>query len=155
MVLNIKNLFKKVCMLSAAATMAVGLGASFAGAAKPDGTKVGIKASDTTIGASEATLTQSITLATDLQYTGSAQNLVKDASITNAAPGSGVALYLRAVKGDDTSTTKTWTKVWENGTAVSNALSDSNLQGTQNGTYNVYYYIDGNGNYNDVKGAND
>lgn len=155
MMLNIKNLFKKVCMLSAAATMAVGLGASFAGATVPDDTKVGIKAGDTTIGASATTLTPSIELATGLKYTGSPLNLVKAASIENAAPDSGVALYLRAVKNGDTSTTKTWTKVWENGTAVPGALSESNLQGTQNGTYDVYYYIDGNGNYNDVKGKND
>ena len=151
MVLNIKNLFKKVCMISAAATMAVGLGASFAGATPPtDGTTTGTSVGNVTIGASETVLTQSITLAQDLKYTGSPHNLITAASITNAAAGSGVALYLRAVKSDTTSDPKTWTKVWENGTAISGALSNSNLQGTQNGTYNVYYYIDGNGNYDDV-----
>lgn len=171
MVLNIKNLFKKVCMLSAAATMAVGLGASFAEAGEPKDGTTGIPLDDSvTIGASATTLTPSIELATGLKYTGSPLNLIKSASIippetiTNetdrataqtAINDSGAALWLRVVKNGTTDGKTGWTKVWENGTAVSGALSESNLQGTQNGTYDVYYYIDGNGNYNDVKAESD
>ena len=171
MVFDIKKLFKKVCMVSAAATMAVGLGSSFVGATAPtNGTTTGTKLNNSvTISASETALTASIELASNLKYNGSAQSLVTSATIIPpstitddneiataqaAINASGATLYLRVVKQGATDDKKGWAEVWKNGSAVADALNASNLKGTEAGKYDIYYYIDGNGNYNDSSNAN-
>jgi hypothetical protein len=157
MVLNIKNLFKKVCMLSAAATIAVGLGASFAEATPPNKGTTGTKLSDSvTINAATA-LTPTITLTNDtLTYDGNFKTLIT-AAYLSAETGSGAKLYLRAIKNGTTSDTKTWTMVWEEGNTALNSddtrFDTENLQGKTAGQYDIYYYIDGNGNYADSSDA--
>ena len=163
MVLNIKNLFKKVCMLSAAATMAVGLGASFVGARSPATTDKGVKAGEVTIGTSDSILSAVIELKSGLKYTGSLQQLINSAKIqikVGEAEASeyvrtseGVQLYLRIADSLDTmpASVDNWVNVTNADSSIdTEKFSDDNLKRQQGKTYYVYYYIDGNGNYNDV-----
>ena len=165
MVLNIKNLFKKVCMLSAAATMSVVLSASFAGARSPATTDKGVKAGEVTIDPSDSILSAEIGLKSDLKYTGNLQQLIDSAKIKikeGEAEASeyektneGVQLYLRIA--DDSSGTMPasggdWVNVMKADGSIDTGKfsSDDNLKRQQGKTYYVYYYIDGNGNYKDV-----
>ena len=158
MVLNIKNLFKKVCMLIAAATMAVGLGASFAEAGTPGSNTTGslidgsVTISKRSITDSEASSLYSIVLNAAHTYDGNPYNIIQ--SITKESPtGMGdtrtINLYLRVAdaQGDApgaSGTGKEW-KLYDS--TKTNPLND--WQRTNTGTYYVYYYLDGGNNYND------
>jgi hypothetical protein len=164
MVLNIKNLFKKVCMLSAAATMSVVLSASFAGARSPATTDKGVKAGEVTIDPSESILSAEIVLKSDLKYTGNLQQLIDSARIKikeGEAEASdyektneGVQLYLRIADSLDTmpANVSDWVNVMKADGSIDTGKfsSDDNLKRQQGKTYYVYYYINGNGNYKDV-----
>lgn len=161
MMLNIKNLFKKVCMLSAAATMAVGLGASFVGAAAPSTTTKGEQATGTAqIGQASNALKVTVTTHTSAYtFDGKAKQLIDSVNVTSSISGdssfsyygdnSSVDLYLRV--SDDINTTPTksdWIKYEEAST-----LMNANLTRTDAGTYYVFYYVDGKTNYNDITGT--
>ena len=154
MVLNIKNLFKKVCMLSAAATMAVGLGASFAEAGTPESSTLGTRVDGTaTISKSTTNPIATIGLNATQTFTGGPLQLISnitsvklgDQELTYTGNAASVKLYLRVA---DTQETSTSTANWVEYTGAE-SLSDTNLTRTNAGTYYVYYYIDGGDNCND------
>lgn len=147
MTLNIKNLFKKVCILGASATMALGFFSPLSNAVPPtDGSTQGIKIEETTISQSDTTLTAWVTVKNGLKYTGVAQELISQCGISNLPNNKGAELYLRAVRQGDTSATISWTRVIdENG-----GQNVSGITGTEAGKYDIYYYINGMGRYNDV-----
>lgn len=170
MTLNIKNLFKKICVLGASATMAMGLCAPLANATPPtDGVTVGGKYNDfASIGNNgDLTLIPVIITRKNIYYDNSQNNLIDtnsnaegtDGGITvktsegtslkkNNDDGSGVAMYVRAVKqGDDPRTNIVWHKVWQGGKTIggdTNGVGNGSVKGQAAGKYDIYYYIDGN-----------
>lgn len=158
MVLNIKNLFKKVCMLSAAATMAVGLGASFAGATTPNASTLGTHVGSTAISKStNGNPIATIVLNATQTFTGGPLQLISsitsvtlgDQSLAYTGNAASVKLYLRVADTEETSTTTAnWVEYTE-AQSGDGSLSDTNLTRTNSGTYHVYYYIDGGNNCND------
>lgn len=172
MVLNIKNLFKKVCMLSAAATMAVGLGASFAEAGTPGAGTTGVEVGSVDISKAGSTdslvLTVTIPLADTLTFNGTAQQLILASKTANNetttlnvtssletsnfqfyGTNSNVDLWLRVADVTDGTAATAAAGDWIQYTGES-SLTNSKLKRTNVGTYKVYYYIDGKNNYNDV-----
>jgi len=148
MVLNIKNLFKKVCILGASATMALGLCAPLANAAAP-GSDTGKLRGAVTIAQSTTGLTVTINLKNNLTYTGSAQQLIDSVDVGGFAGTPGVKLYLRAVRpGQSASENVTWTLVSTDKDVDWQALNS--ITGNEPGEYNIYYYLDGNGAYPDI-----
>ena len=163
MVLNIKNLFKKVCMLSVAATMAVGLGASFVGAESPT-TQKGVKVGSVGIDKAGSTVLKvTIPLEDTLTFNGNARQLILESNtegktlsvtstlkqITFVGTDSDVDLYLRVSDDINTPPTKSdWIKYEEAST-----LMNAKLTRTDAGTYYVFYYVDGKTNYSDITGA--
>lgn len=166
MMLNIKNLFKKVCMLSVAATMAVGLGASFAEAEEPGAGTTGVEVGSVDISKAGSTdspvLTVTIPLADTLTFDGTAQPLILASNgtktlnvksnletITFFGTNSTVDLWLRVANDINTPPTKSdWIKYEEAST-----LMNAKLTRTDAGTYYVFYYVDGKTNYSDITGA--
>ena len=179
MVLNIKNLFKKVCILGASATMALGLCAPLASAVPPtDGVTVGGKYNDYALIGNNGELTLVPVIITDknIRFDNQPHSLINTNSSDSGADGgiavktsggknlkkgnddgSGVAMYVRAVKqGDNPSANIVWHKVWQGGKTIygdqaSGNVGTSKVVGTAAGKYDIYYYIDGNG-YIDEEG---
>lgn len=164
MVLNIKNLFKKVCMLSAAATMAVGLGASFVGAEGPSTTTKGEQATGTArIGQASDALTVTVTTHTSAYtFDGTAKQLIDSVKVTSSISGdssfsyygdnSSVDLWLRVDTSTDTPTNAQWVR-YTGEASGTGSLLDTDLTRTDAGTYYVFYYVDGKTNYSDITGA--
>ena len=163
MMLNIKNLFKKVCMLSVAATMAVGLGASFAEAEEPGAGTTGVEVGSVLINKAAGTeLTVDIPLSDTLTFDGTAKQLILASNgtktlnvksnletITFFGTNSTVDLWLRVADDINTPPTKSdWIKYEEAST-----LMNAKLTRTDAGTYYVFYYVDGKTNYSDITGA--
>ena len=151
MVLNIKNLFKKVCMLSAAATMAVGLGASFAEAA-PGANDTGFKIESVSIAAASITKTDTnkpyVTLSwiSNLSYDGSSKQLIESVS-TNFTDGT---LYLRIADTEGAAPTNAndWVKYdITDSTSITSSLSNEKLKRVNAGTYYAYGYIETDENH--------
>ena len=144
MVLNIKNLFKKVCMLSAAATMAVGLGASFAGASAPDSDVEG-----TLLGNSGAITIGNKTFTIDVKYNPNLAYTGSPIAVLNS-------ITLNGVENTDLSTVKGQLYLRVKNTAT-DATGDENDSGWKSssdltaitvknkGTYSVYYTTDTDG----------
>jgi hypothetical protein len=163
MVLNIKNLFKKVCMLSAAATMAVGLGASFAGATPPGITTKGAQAGTAQIDQASNALEVTVTThASPYTFDGTAKQLIDSVSVTSSIQGdtsfsyygenSSVDLWLRVDTSTDTPTNAQWVRYTDESSG-NGSLLDTNLTKTDAGNYYVFYYVDGKTNYSDITGA--
>lgn len=129
-----KHILRKVCLLSSAALVALGLSAPMASAAAPTGSDAGILWNDTvTIGKGSYTYDLTLLMATGLTYDGTAKQLIS--SVTGGVPAHG-ALYLRVgdsapASGDD------WVKY-----EGVDSLAATPLKRTNAGTYNVYYYMD-------------
>ena len=150
MTLNIKNLFKKICVLGASATMALGLCAPLANAAQPTDGTTGIRWNSSVV-ISPAngynTLSVNLNLANNLTYNGSAQQLVTNGTVTkNGSEGTGTELWLRVVKTSDNSQQIGWTKVID----ASDVKTFTGITATNSDTYDIYYYVDGKGNYTDI-----
>ncbi len=185
--MSIKSFLKKACILGVSAVMIFGLGINSM-ATPPNGNIVGKLYTDyATIGGDmEATLVPVVITQKGLYYdpenpqpqvlinTGSNENgtdggiavksVKSDAEINlkkGSDDGTGVALYLRAVKhGDNPNENINWICVWRGGKTIYNlqdtttyqdipGYGTSQITGTDVGRYDIYYYIDGNGLYPD------
>ena len=88
-----KHILRKVCLLSSAALVALGLSAPMASAAAPTGSDAGTLWNDTvTIGKGSYTYDLTLLMATGLTYDGTAKQLIS--SVQSGKPQHG-ALYLR------------------------------------------------------------
>lgn len=140
-----KNFLKKVSLLSSAALLALGLSAPMASAVAPSQSDMGALYGSTgsigkaTPGEIELTLLSGI-------YSGNPQQIIT--AVTQGAP-EGATLYLRVADGAVAPTAEHNWVAYED----ANSLNNSALKRTNVGTYNVYYWIDGGNNYNDVTTA--
>ena len=163
---TLKKWFKKACLFSASALFSLNLGSSLVNAAPPTNETVGGKYNDfaSIIGGelklkpvvitnkglyynkdnpSEQTLIN--TNSTDQGTQGGIAVKLPNGNILSNVSGSGIAMYLRAVKqGTSPSENITWIKVWENGSTIYDGGTAS-ITGQDAGKYDIYYYIDGNG----------
>lgn len=129
-----KNILKKVSLLSSAALVALGLAAPMASAAAPDGDTAGTLWNDTvTIGKGSYVYDLTLELASGLTYDGTAKQLIT--GVTNGVPTHGV-LYLR-VGGATPANAEDWVAYTSNTDLTNDALKRTNV-----GTYDVYYYMD-------------
>lgn len=149
MVLNIKNLFKKVCILGASATMALGFLSPLANAAPPSQNDQGTLWSYGTAritASSDTKVNVKLTLNTNLTYDGSAKQLISGIYAFATDGNKGFEIWARAVKvGATDSTPYNWQKV----VSSDGTITLSNVTGTDVGDYNVYLWFDGNGYFND------
>ena len=142
-----KNILRKVSLLSSAALLALGLSAPMASAAAPTSSEMGTRwDGDVTIGRGTYVYDLTLNLATGLTYNGSAQQLITSVA---AAPTHGT-LYLRIVnsslQGDARlpSSQHGWVQY-----ETESSLTNDALKATDMGTYDVYYYVDDSDpNYN-------
>jgi hypothetical protein len=151
MVLNIKNLFKKVCMLSAAATMAVGLGASFAEAA-PGANDTGFSIDSVSIAKGNIPLntgaTNYVTLGFNtVTYNGNGQQLIN--SVTTNYDTTKANLWLRIADDSNGTISTDWVQYTGANSLTADALKRTNL-----GTYYVYGYMESNDTNYDAPTAN-
>jgi len=157
---SIKNLLKKVSLISATAAMSFNFCSSFVNAVEPDTNSSGVTyqsgnpAVNVDIGVDKSTTTVKLDLDLvnnlKLEYNGKPQKLLKSVmpSVND------VAVYLRVVKitkdGSGNITGRepgSWVEVWNDG-IILGMLDLINVK--EPGTYNLEYYIDGKGNYSDV-----
>lgn len=129
-----KNILRKVCLLSSCALVALGISVPMASAAAPTGSDAGTLWNDTvTIGKGSYVYDLTLELASGLTYDGTAKQLIT--GVTNGVPAHGV-LYLR-VGGATPESVDDWVQY-----TGASALENEALKRTAVGTYNVYYYMD-------------
>lgn len=174
-----KKLFKKACLFGISSLFSLNLGSTTVGAVPPtNGSTVGGKYNDfASIGGGDQNqklkLIPVVITNKGLYYNkdnpqdqllintnSSAQGAqggiavkLPDGTILNTSnsSGSGVAMYLRAIKqGTSPQANIVWTKVWENGITIY-PNGTQLITGKDAGKYDIYYYIDGN-NYVDSNG---
>ena len=144
-----KNIFRKVCVLSLAALASLGAVSPAANAAAPTGESMGVHYTDT-VGIAPALydFQPVLTLGSGLTFTGTALQLITE--VTNAANiPEGATLYLRIADslGAAPSDASDWVAY-----SNSDSLAESALKRVNTGTYHIYWYLDGDNNHADITG---
>jgi len=143
-----KNVFKKISLLSSAALVALGLCAPMASAAAPTADSMGALYGETvSIGKGAISYTLALSLAQGLGYTGHAQQLIN--AVTSTGLPTGAKLYLRVKDANAESQLPADASEWVE-YINEYSLESEHLTGTAKGTYRIYYYIDGGEDYNDI-----
>ena len=143
-----KNIFKKISLLSSAALLALGLSAPMASARVPGIDDLGIRYDQVSIGKGLLSWLPHFILATGLKYTGVPQKLITGLDTTDYAQiPAGATLYVRVA--DSQSSAPTSANDW---VAYSDDTSFANevLMRTVPGTYHIYWYLDGRANNDDI-----
>lgn len=147
-----KRLMKKIYMIGMSTFMAFNFCAPIVQATAPinGGTNpdVGVAASELTVGESSASVTVTLSYNDNLNFNDyNPIQLVNDVTPTK----NGVAVYLRIAKveGENEIRYTPWIKVWDEYSLPGQL---ERVAVTEAGTYRVFYYVDGKGNYPDVTG---
>lgn len=141
-----KKFLKKVCLLSSAALVALGLGMPMASATAPGAGDIGaLYDGQSIIGKGDINYGFTLTLP-QLKYNGQAQQLITGLTSNGVLP-EGATLYLRVSNSLGTGPLEA--SEWVAYTGES-SFEDAALKRTNIGTYHIYYYIDGGNNYEDV-----
>jgi len=144
-----KNVFKKACVLGSAALLTMGMSSSMVGAAAPSTSTMGALYGQTVaIGKGSIHYTLMLELPDTIPYDGNSHQLITSVTSTDALP-TGAKLYLRIKDANAETQTPTNSNEWVE-YADETSLTNEHLQRSDRGTYNIYYYIDGGENYNDV-----
>lgn len=145
-----KNVFKKISLLSSAALVALGICSPMASAVPPTETSLGIHYDQVGIAPGTLKWSPSLTLASGLRFNGSNHQLIT--ALTNQVP-TDATLYLRVADSEDAlpSSSSDWVAY-----STSESLANSALKRSQVGNYHIFWYLDGgNSGYEDINEASD